>query len=103
LAQAVGALGQEGLTDRRWQVAQFVIGGGEDGREDAVLLRLAKALVAGALGLQQGVADELGHEGEGDLLVVGASTMAVVEVVEGGVVADELPQQECGLSQRETR
>jgi hypothetical protein len=100
LTEALGALGQEGFADRRGEVGQFVLGGGEDGREDAILLRLAKAFVSGAVGFEQGITDKLGHEREGDLLLVGASAMSVVEFVEGGVVTDELPEPKCGLGQR---
>jgi len=103
LTEAIGPFGQEGFADRWGQVSQFVVGGGENGGENAVLLCLAEAFVSGAVRFEHGIADELCHEREGDLLVVGASAMAVVEFVEGGVVTDELPKQESSLGQREAR
>jgi hypothetical protein len=103
LPEAIRPFGQESFAESRGQVGQFVLGGGENGRENAVLLCLAKAFVSGTVGFEQGIADELGQEREGDLLVVSASAMTVVEFVEGDVVTDELPEQESGLGQREAR
>ena len=100
LAEAVGPLGQEGFADSGRQMAEFVIGRGQGGVEGAVLLGVAKALVPGAVGFQQGIADQLSHQGEGNLLLVGAAAVAVVEDVEVMVVADELPQGQNGLGQR---
>ena len=103
LAEAVGPLGQEGFADGRRQAAELVVGRRQGGVERAVRTGVAEALVAGAVGFQQGIADQLDHQGEGDLLLVGTAAVAVVEDVEVFVVADELPQRQDGLGQRQTR
>src|SRR5262249_10523281 len=48
-----------------------------------------------------GVADEVGHHREGDLSLVRAPAVAVVELAEGVVVAEELPEREGGLGEGE--
>lgn len=99
LAEAVGPLGQEGFTDSGRQMGELLVGRGQGGIERAVGPGVAKALVPGAIGLQQGLADQLRDQREGNLLLVGGATVAVVEAVEVLVVADEQPQGQDGLGQ----
>src|SRR5262249_42308000 len=101
LAEAVGALGQEGFANGQGQVAELGGGGGEGRLEGGVALGVTEALVPGAVGLKQGVADEVGHHREGDLSLVRAPAVAVVELAEGVVVAEELPEREGGLGEGE--
>src|SRR5208283_2578597 len=99
LAEPGGTPGQQSGAHGDGDPPQLAVGGTERGLQLTPVLSLIKALAAAATVFQEGIADQVDEQGEGENLLVTPAPVVVEDLIERAGIGDPPPQGQDGLGQ----
>ncbi len=102
LTESGGTPGQQSAAHRNRDPTQLAVGGTVRSLQLAPVLSPIEALAAAATVFQEGVADQVDQQGEGENLLVTPAAVVVEDLIQRAGIGDPPPQGQDGLGQRQT-